>query len=61
MGTLLCDYRSTEHTLACGPKEGKPSDWTFQVKDETMSGTLVLRETKTLYREITVKRIRKSA
>ncbi len=61
MGMLLCDYRSAERTLSCAPKEGKPSNWTFQVKNGAMSGTLVLSETKTLYRKINLKRIRKSA
>jgi hypothetical protein len=61
MGTLLCDYRSADHILTCAPKEGKPSDWTFQIKDGTMSGTLVLPEGKTLYRKMNLKRIRKSA
>lgn len=61
MGTLLCDYRSAEHTLSCALKEGKPGNWTFQVKDGAMSGTLVLSETKTLYRKVNLKRIRKSA
>lgn len=37
MGTLLCDYRSAEHVLAYVPKEGKPSDWTFQIEDGTMN------------------------
>jgi hypothetical protein len=59
MGTLLCDYRSAEHVLTCVPKEGKPSDWTFQIKDGTRSGTLVLPESKTLYRKMSLKRIRK--
>jgi hypothetical protein len=59
MGTLLCDYLSAEHVLTCVPKEGKPSDWTFQIKDGTMSGTLVLPESKTLYRKMSLKRIRK--
>jgi hypothetical protein len=61
MGTLLCDYRSADHILTCAAKEGKPSDWTFQVKGGTMSGTLVLPEGKTLYRKMNLKRIRKSA
>ena len=56
MGTLLCDYRSADHLLTC---EGKPSDWTFQFKDGTMTGTLVLPEGKTLYRKMNLKRIRK--
>jgi hypothetical protein len=59
--TLLCDYRSADHVLTCAPKEGKPSDWTFQIKDGTTSGTLVLPEGKTLYRKMNLKRIRKSA
>jgi hypothetical protein len=59
MGTLLCDYRSAEHVLPCVPKEGKPSGWTFQIKDGTRSGTLVLPESKTLYRKMSLKRIRK--
>ena len=59
MGTLLCDYRSAEHILTCAPTEGTPSVWTFRIKDETMSGTLVLAEGKTLYRKMSLKRIRK--
>ena len=49
------------HVLTCAPKEDKPSDWTFQIKDGTMSGPLVLPEDKTRYRKMNLKRIRKSA
>lgn len=61
MGTLLCGYRSAEHELKCAPKEGRPSDWRFEIQDETMRGTLVLPENKTPYRKISLKRIRKGA
>jgi hypothetical protein len=61
MGTLLSDYRSPEHILGCTPKEGKASDWTFRIQDETMNGTLVLPEGKTLYRKMNLKRIRQGA
>jgi hypothetical protein len=61
MGTLLCDYRSAEHVLTCKPKEGEPSDWTFKIKDDAMSGMLVLREGKTLYPKMNLKRTRKGA
>jgi hypothetical protein len=61
MGTLLCGYRSAEHELTCAPKEGRPSDWRFEIQDETMRGTLVLPENKTPYRKISLKRIRKGA
>ena len=61
MGELLCDYRSAEHFLTCSAKQGRPGAWTFHIKDETMSGTLVLPEGKTLYRKMSLKRIRKGA
>jgi hypothetical protein len=61
MGTLLCNYRSADHVLTCAPKEGKPRDWTFQIKDGAMSETLVLPEDRTLHRKMSLQRIRKSA
>jgi hypothetical protein len=61
MGTLRCDYRSAGHVLTCAQKEGKPSDWTFQIKDGAMSGTPVLPEDRTLHRKMNLQRIRKSA
>jgi hypothetical protein len=61
MGTLLCNYRSADHVLTCAPKEGKPRDWTFQIKDGAMSETLVLPEDRTLHRTMSLQRIRKSA
>ena len=61
MGTLLCDYRSADHVLTRAPKEGKPRDWTFRIKDGAMSETLVLPEDRTLHRKMSLQRIRKSA
>jgi len=42
-------------------KEGKPRDWTFQIKDGAMNETLVLPEDRTLHRKMSLQRIRKSA
>ena len=61
MGTLLCNYRSADHVLTCAPKEGKPRDWTFRIKDGAMSEMLVLPEDRTLHRKMSLQRIRKSA
>ena len=52
MGTLDCKYDRTAATVTCLMERGT---WKFNVKDDTMSGTLTLSDGR-LYRRINVRK-----
>jgi hypothetical protein len=57
MGTLQCRYNADKKNLSCGG--GNPrmkDDWQYFVSGDTMQGTLVVGEERTLYRKIRLKR-----
>jgi hypothetical protein len=57
MGALRCQYHRDKKTLSCdGGNPRMRGDWEFFVSGDTMQGTLVIGEEKTLYRKVTVKR-----
>ena len=57
MGDLQCSWAEKDLRLNC-PMEGRmPADWAFELKGDTLTGTLVMREEKKLFRKIEVKRV----
>ena len=57
MGTLECRYNADKKNLSCdGGNPQRRADWEFFVSGDTMQGTLVVGDEKTLYRKISVKR-----
>jgi predicted RNA-binding protein len=57
MGTLQCRYNADKNNLSCsGGNPQKKGDWEFVVSGDTMRGTLVIGEERTLYRRVSVKR-----
>jgi hypothetical protein len=55
MGTIECKVPQPT-TLSCVINKGRKSDWEFQQSGDTMSGTLSVDESKTLYRRVSVRR-----
>jgi hypothetical protein len=57
MGTLQCRYNADKKNLSCGGgNPRKKDDWEYFVSGDTMQGTLVIGDERTLYRKISVKR-----
>jgi hypothetical protein len=57
MGSLECRYNAVKKSLNCsGGNSRKKADWEYFVSGDTMTGTLVTGDEKTLYRKISLKR-----
>ena len=56
MGTITCDYYSSQSTLSCTGNTPKQDDWEFHVSGDTMTGTLKIGTEKTLYRRVTLRK-----
>jgi hypothetical protein len=58
MGTLPCRYDAAGKRLTCVTEGAKSGDWVFTLSDNTLTGTLTLRNERQLYRRIRVQRQR---
>jgi len=58
MGTLTCDYHRSQSTLTCSGHTPKQDLWEFQVKGDNLTGTLKIGPEKTLYRRVTLHRVK---
>ena len=57
MGTLSCNYNAEKKNLSCsGGNPRMKSDWEYLITGDTIAGTLVIGEERTLYRKISLKR-----
>ena len=57
MGTLSCQYHAEKKNLSCsGGNPQMKSDWEYFVSGDTIEGTLVIGDERTLYRKISLKR-----
>ena len=55
MGTIEC-RRPSVTSLTCSANTQRKNVWEFQINGDTMSGSLTVDESKTLYRKISVRR-----
>jgi len=57
MGTLECIYKAEKANLSCGGgNPQKKGDWEYFVSGDTMRGSVVVGNDRTLYRKIVVNR-----
>jgi len=55
MGTIQCRVPSAT-TLSCSANTERKNIWEFQFRGDTMTGTLTVDESKSLYRKISLRR-----
>jgi hypothetical protein len=58
MGTLRCNYDASRKNLSCTFRGKDYDDWEYTLSDDTLQGTLTMDGGKTLYRRMSVKRLR---
>ena len=60
MGTLPCSFDEKKQTLSCVTKTNPEGRWEYIFDEDTIRGTLHVGPEKTLYRNISAKRVPKT-